>query len=72
MLGTVSQGACVFLALVYCVIPQIYWKDSTTVLHSPSWEILFMRHFIRLCGELTLFVTSELLLDLLLIKRHTR
>lgn len=44
MLGTVSQGACVFLALVYCVIPQIYWKDSTTVLHSPSWEILFMRH----------------------------
>ncbi|KAM2334034.1 hypothetical protein ACFXTH_011634 [Malus domestica] len=50
--------------LVYHVIPQISRKDSTTALHSPCWEVLFMRQILRLCDELTLFVTSELLVDL--------
>lgn len=50
--------------LVYHVVPQIPQKDSTTALHSPCWEVLFMKQILRLCSELTLFVTSELLVDL--------
>lgn len=62
------EGACLCReqchnVLAYRVIPWIPRKDSTTVLHSPCREVLFMRQIIRLCDELTLYVTSELLLD---------